>query len=243
MRVAAVLTLALVLVPSMGLADDRPICGEAPSDAEVRQRLAVLREHVRQEEPAARRWFTSFAVLHSSMLAASVILATSADTDEGRQIDLTVGAISSSLALITLLTTMPPLMGAGGTLDGLPRETPEQRLHAMREAEDILRRDSNAVEFVSSWLPATGTALYTVAAATTLLVGFDRWGGAFSHVLGGIVLGHGRLLLRPTGSRSRWRRYRRQYADAGCERVVASGPQPSFRIGAAGPGLGFSLRF
>jgi len=245
MRAARALALVLLLVPSVGHADDRPVCGETPTDTEVTQRLRMLRDYVRQDEPAARRWYTSFMLLHATMAIVGGMLAGAGavDGNENQQVDMTVNTISSTLAMLTLVTSTPPLMGAGGTLDGMPVETPEDRLRALREAEDILRRDANAVDFVTSWLPATGTALYTSAAATTLLVAFDRVSGAFVHVAGGAILGLGRLLLRPTDSRDRWRHYHRRYPDAACEQVVATAPRPTFRIGAGGPGVAFSLHF
>ncbi len=242
---ALALALALALGPVMARADDRPVCTETPSDTEVRERLRMLREHIRSDEPAARRWYTSFFVLHGLMAVGGAMWAVAAaeNGEEGQQVDLTVGAISSGLAMVTLLTATPPLIGAGGTLDGMPDETPEDRLRAMREAEDILRRDSNAVDFVASWLPATGTAIYSAATATMLAVAFDRLAGAYLNALGGAVLGLGRLLLRPTSSRGHWRRYRRRYPDAACEEAVAAAPRARFRIGAGGPGITFSLTF
>lgn len=234
--------LALALAPMRARADDRPICEETPSDAEVRQRLEVLREYVRAEEPPARRWFTSFLVLHGVMAASSAMLAASADQNEGQQIDMTVNTISSTLAVITLLTATPPMMGAGGTLDGMREDSDAARLAKLREAEDILRREANAVDFVDSWLAATGTAAYTTAASTTLLVAFDRLSAAYTTILGGIVLGHGRLLLRPHGARGLWRRYRRRFPDAACE----EGPTlagPTLQVTPVGAGVGLTLRF
>ena len=243
-RSALAFVLALTTIPGAAAADDRPVCTETPSDEEVQARLRILEGHVRDEEPGERRWFTTFLLLHGTMAAAGSILAASADTNEGMQVDMTVNTISSVLAAITLLTSIPPLIGAGGSLDEMPEETPEDRLRKLRNAEDILRRANNAAEFVHSWLPATGSALYTTAAATTLLVGFDRLSAAYTHIIGGAVLGLGRLLFRPVGARSRWRRYRRQYPDAACEEGVAAGLDgPTVRVGMSGLGLSFSLSF
>lgn len=239
-----VLALALVLAPARALADDRPECTEAPSDAEVRERLSLVGGYVRAEEPGARRWYTTFLFLHGAMAAGAAILAASGDQNEGQQVDMTVNTISSTLAIITMLTATPPLVGAGGTLASMPEETPEQRLAKLREAEDILRRETNAIDFVDSWLAATGTALYTTAASTTLLVAFDRLSAAYTTILGGIVLGHGRLLLRPRGSRGLWRRYRRRYPEAACEEPMPDPlAAPSWTVGPHGLGVGFTLRF
>ncbi|MEZ4340551.1 MAG: hypothetical protein R3B82_28355 [Sandaracinaceae bacterium] len=209
----------------------------------MRGRLAILRRYVRAEEAPARRWYTTFLFLHGAMAAGAVMLAASGDQNEGQQVDMTVNSISSTLAVITLLTATPPMVGAGGTLDAMPEETPEERLAKLREAEDILRRESNAIDFVDGWLAATGTALYTTAASTTLLVAFDRLSAAYTTILGGIVLGHGRLLLRPRGARGHWRRYRRRFPDAACEETVAAPVDASFDVTPMGLGVGFTVRW
>src|SRR5690606_23077369 len=61
---AVLLAAALTFSTTVVRADDPPVCGEAPEDADVRRRLEVLSRHVRQEEPPIRRWFTTFALLH-----------------------------------------------------------------------------------------------------------------------------------------------------------------------------------
>lgn len=243
-RLALLLAAALAMsAPCRALADDRPVCAEPPSDAQVRGRLALVRRFVRSEEAPARRWFTTFLFLHGAMAAGSTMLAASGDQNEGQQVDMTVNAISSTLAVITMLTATPPMVGAGGTLDAMPEETPEERLAKLREAEDILRREANAIEFVDGWLAATGTALYTTAASTTLLVAFDRLSSAYTTVLGGIVLGHGRLLLRPRGARGQWQRYRRRFPDAACEEPVAAPVPTTVDVTPMGLGVGLTIRF
>ena len=153
-----------------------------------------------------------------------------------------VNATSSTLGLLTLIVVGSPLMGAGGSLDAMSAATPEERLFKLRTAEDMLRRASNAVEFAHGWFPATASAVYVAGAATTLLAGFGRLSAAYTHGIGGAIIGLGRLLLRPTGARTAWRRYRRAHPDAACEEPVAAAPQASAQV-IFGLRVGVSMSF
>lgn len=237
---AASLSLGLLLAVATARADP-PRCGEPPSDEEVRRRLDLLDTHIRSEEPGVRRWFSSFVALHSTMAGGAALIAGFAE-DEGFRNEMLVTMTSSSLAVISLLVTLPPLLGAGDQLRGYDEDTPEARHLKMRAAESLLRRDSDSIDFMQSWFPITMTSLYTASASVFNLVALERVRAAYTHAIGGAIIGLGRVLLRPMGPRDRWQRYRRAFPDAGCE-VVARAPSPSLRVVAAGVGLGLRLDF
>ncbi len=221
---------------------DAPACRDDIPDAEVRARLAELTGAVAREEPAIRRWWTSFALLHATMASSAAIIAATAQ-DDGLRSEMLVGVTSSTLALTTLVIFMPPLFGAGDGLRGLDEATPEARLAKLRAAEDVLRRSAASVDFLHSWVPATLSTLYVVAAASTLLLAFDRPSGAMTHSIGGALLGLGRLVLHPTGSRTRWRRYVRAHPDVECESSVTAYVRPAPpRVAVVPYGLGLGLR-
>jgi hypothetical protein len=221
---------------------DAPQCTEAPTDSEVRRRLEVLSNHVRHEEPPIRRWWTSFALLHLTMASSSAILAASAE-DEGFRNEMLVGLTGSVLAVTTLLIFSPALLGAGDTLRGLPDTTPEERLYKMRIAENILHRSASTVDLLHSWFPSTLTTLYVTAASGVLLLAFERTTGAYTHMIGGSILGLGRVLLHPTGSRDAWRRYFRAHPDADCEEITAPSPGASWQLTPYGIGAGLRVTF
>lgn len=241
-RVVALSLAATVAFGATVARAQREGCVETPSDAEVRQRLAILEGLVRDNEPPIRRWFTSFALLHGTMLSGALIFAISAE-DESFRNTMIVSTVSSALGLGSLLVFVPPLMGAGDTLRSLPEDTPGERLHKMRVAEDVLRRASSSVDFLHGWFPATASTVYVLAASQVLLLGLDQLGGALSHSIGGAILGLGRILLHPTSPRDAWRRYARRYPDAACGEPVATSPETSLRLEAAPGGFGLTLRF
>lgn len=237
---ARALAVGLVLTFASGAAADLPQCGDSISDAQVRARLAALSSRVSQHEPATRRWWTTFLFLHGTMASGAAILAASAQ-DEAFRNEMLVGLTSSSLGFISLAVFTPATMGAGETLRALPERTSEERLHKLRVAEDVFRRSAQSIDFLRSWVPATLSGLYVSAAATTLLLAFQRPTGAIIHSIGGAVLGLGRILLRPTESRDLWDRYRRAFPDAECEALVA-GPDLSPRVQVVAHGVGMGLR-
>lgn len=245
---AAALAFCVVLFGGMLLSRasharaDGTQCSETPTDSEVRRRLEVLSNHVRHEEPPIRRWWTTFALIHLTMASSSAILAASAE-DEGFRNEMLVGLTGSALAVTTLLLFSPALLGAGDTLRGLPDGTPEERLYKMRMAENILHRAASTVDLLRSWFPSTLTSVYVAAASGTLLLAFQRTTGAYTHMIGGAILGLGRVLLHPTGSRDAWRRYSRAHPEADCEELTASSPATSWQLVPYGIGAGLRVSF
>ncbi len=240
-RSAAALAFVLVLATAASGAAQRAACTESLSETEVRARLEVLRGVARREEPAVRRWFTTFALLHSTMAAGGAILAATQSTDQSRAL-LIIGAASSALALGSLVVVGPPMMGARNHIASLPEGTPEERLYKLRMAEHLLRRGADSVDFVRSWLPATLSMAYVAGMASVLLFAFDQGVGSITFTIGGVVLGLGRILLRPTGPRDAWRRYVAAHPDADCDEIRAAALPPGPRVALMPHGLGLGLR-
>lgn len=215
-------------------------------DAEVTARIHDIRGRIAHHEPDMRHWLTAFAVLQGALLVGQLVLAFTASSDDARW-DSIIGAISSGLGVGTLFTSYPPLLGAGGTLDAMPEDTPEQRLAKLVRAEQLFRQSAEAVSFVRGPLASLASAAYVVAAAS-VLVGLGRTTGAYVLAAGGVVLGQGRLLVHPDGILHEWRRYRFVHADAGCAPPSApTSPSVAWRLAPAampgGGGLGLSLTF
>lgn len=236
----AVLVALVVLSATSSAAADRPTCSDSVSDTHVRARLSALSTRLASEEPAVRRWWTTFLFLHATMATGAAILAGSAE-DEGFRNEMLVGMTSSTLGFVSLAVFGPPEMGAGDALRALPERTPAERLHKLRVAEGVFRRGAENIDFLRGWFPATLSSLYVTTAATTLLLGLQRPSGAIIHSIGGAVLGLGRILLRPIGARDTWQRYVRAYPDADC--TIASVPiEPSPRVAIVPHGVGIGLR-
>jgi hypothetical protein len=244
--------LAVILVaslaPRVALAqDDESRCDEfGLDDAEVTARLHDVRARIERNEPDVRHWLTAFSVLHAALLGGELVLGFTASSDGGR-VDAIIGAISSGLGLATLLVSFPPIVGAGGTLDAMPEDTPEQRVAKLVRAERLLHDSADATAFVRGPLASLLSAGYVAAAASIQIVGFGREVGGWLLAAGGIVLGQGRLLLHPDGALHDWRRYRFLHPDAGCAAPTPAAPPIAWRLlptaMPGGGGLGFTLSF
>lgn len=254
MRTARFAALALVLVISPAAVRAQDAAAEAArceefgdDDASVRSRLADARAAIGRHEDDMRHWFSAFLVVHSVMMGASLTFAITAP-DDGARIELSVQALSSFLGLATILINTPPLVGAGGRLDGMPEGTPEERLLKLVQAETLLRSSAESVSYVRGPVNSLLTSGWGLASSLTLLIGFQRVTGSILLAIGSSVIGQGRILLHPWGIRDEWTRYQRAHADAGCSlptptEVLAARVAPRWSFGAFGPGVSFTLAF
>lgn len=250
-RTTAALLAALLLATPLGARADEPAtCPEqGPADDEVQRRLAWIEGRIDDTEDDVRRWFGAFVAIHTLLTGVQLTLALSVPDDDARP-DFIVNSIGGGLGLATLLISMPPILGAGDFVRSLPRDTPEARLAALRAAEDRLRRSAEASRFVRGELSSIASALYVEAASLTLLF-LGRTTGAFTHAVGGTILGQGRLLLHPTGAIDSWRTYQARHADAGCRPEDVPPPSTSApalaltpaAMGPAGAGVALTLSF
>jgi hypothetical protein len=235
-----------IVLAALILCAIEPACAQAQvtqecpdlDDAQVRARLHRLASDIDREEPAMRRWWSTFLVLHLTMASAAGILAFSADSTTFRDTML-VSSVSSSLGALTLFTFLPALVGAGGSLAGMPEDTPEDRIAKLRIAEAVMRRSAAQTGFLRDWFAVTASAVYITGGSMALLA-LGLVGGAYLHGIGGAVLGLGRLLLHPTGGRDAWQTYARRYPDVDCL-VHASAPEDAFRWALVPQGLGLGL--
>jgi hypothetical protein len=243
-RVLPLVLALLTLAPPVSAQDDEARCADAdPSDAEVRERLAVARGAIAVHEPDMRHWFTAFVILHAVMGGTQLTLFVAAP-DDGQRADFGFQALSSVLGMATLLISTPPLLGAGGTLDGMAEDTPEARRLKLASAESLLRRSSDAVSFVRGPVSSLLTTGYGLAASTVLLLAFNRPSAALLLAGGTAVIGQGRLLLHPWGIRDAWRSYQQRYPDAGClSQTPPAALATRWSIGTYGVGLSFTLTF
>lgn len=226
---AALSVLATAVLASTTTARaDPPACPDTPpDDAEVTRRLDWIERVIDRDEDDVRRWYAAFVVAHTLLAGVNVALAFAADVGSNadqevwwrsRAAPFVVNATGSTLGLITILASTPPILGAGDFVRRLPRGTPGERLVSLREAERRLQRDHDAVAFVRGPLASVASAVY-VGAASSLLLAFDHTVPAMIHALGGTVLAQGRLLLHPTGPLEAWRTYASRHPDAACDPI------------------------
>lgn len=254
--IAAVILLAPALGPLDARADP-PICPEEPpSEVEVSRRLGWIEARFEHDEDDVRRWYAGFIVAHVMLGGANIALAfgveARANMDEGRwwntpAASFFVNAVGSTLGLLTLLISTPPILGAGELMRSLPRASAAERLASLRLAEQRLQRSGEATAFVRGPLASTASALY-VGAGASMLVLLDLPVHGLVHALGGTILAQGRLLLAPSGPLLAWRTYQAHHPEAACLDPIDpiaryDGGSPRLSIVPIGLGLGLTLAF
>jgi hypothetical protein len=251
---AACVSLVLAIVPSSASAQDPDTeaarCMDfGADDVEVTARIADIRARIALHEPDTRHWWTAWSTIFAGLMGVELTIAVTA-ADDGPRIDGIVSTISLALGLATQLIAYPPLLGAGGQLDALPESTPDERLAKLVAGERLLRRSAEGVRFSRGPIGPILSGLYSIAANTLLIVGFGRTVAAYIGVIGGIILGQGRIILQPYGIDREWRTYQAAHADAGCE-ASSAGMAPASSVDVrvlptttmGGAGLSLSLTF
>ena len=247
-----------LLVSSWVLAVSLPVHAQDPDaeatrcidfgtdDAEVQARIADIRARIAHHEPDTRHWFTAWSTVFGTLLGVELTIAFTAAND-GARIDAAVSTLSVGLGLITQLIAFPPLFGAGGQLDAMPESTPDERLRKLVAAEHVLRRAADAVRFARGPIGPVLSGLYSTAANAVLIIAFGRTVAAYIGVIGGLILGQGRILSAPGGIDHEWRSYQRAHADAGCAIGTAPSTPLSWQLtpsgSSSGGGLSFQLTF
>jgi hypothetical protein len=222
---ALVLSLALL---GPGVAHAQTTCPETDvPDAEVTRRLEWIEARLADTEVQVRHWYTGFIAFQSVLLGVNLVLAFAAVTDDDLY-DPIVSGFGAAVGLSTILIFTPPVLGSGDALRALPRGSPEERLSSLRIAERRLRVSGEAALDLRSDLSGILSALYTEAAALTLLF-LGETVSAFLQAAGGMFVGLGRILLHPMGAATAWRIYRSRHPEAGCD----DDPIPAARTAAS----------
>jgi hypothetical protein len=219
-RAAAAFSFVLAsLAPGAAARADGELCQADVDDAEVTERLAWLEARFDEHEDDVRRWWSGFVAFQSAIVGANAVLVAMAERDQDR-VDPIVSLAGGLIGLGTLFVFYPPILGAGDAVRALPRGTPEERLGALRVAEERLRRSAAMTSDGRGVEAIVFSILYTEAAALTIFLLGDVE-GALLQAAGGIVVSLARILLHPGGAVDAWREYEtrspcaQQSADAG----------------------------
>lgn len=240
MQRGAAVVVAVMALGRPGLAACPP-----PDAAQLQARQAALAGIFEAHAPAMDLWWSGFMGLHMGMVAATGALA---QHQAGRARDETlVSLVGSALGAGTLLLVTPPILEAPARLAPLPLDTPAQQAAWVALAERLLAEQANKSRFAKSWLARGLAAAYGVGASLFIWLVLDRPWGAVRQLVGGAVIGQGRIWLHPTGALEAWEDYQARYLEGCGDPASAAARAParavSLSFGAAPGGVGLTLSF
>ncbi|MEQ8277809.1 MAG: hypothetical protein RMA76_21265 [Deltaproteobacteria bacterium] len=228
MNVAVLAALSVVMNPN-------PCRSGELSPEAMDRRIEAAEAMIDRHEGALDLWFSSIWGVHSAVMAGAVTIANVSD-DDGVRKEMYVAAIGSALGIITLQTGRPPIIDSAHHLAGA--STKGERLAVL---EYLLEKSSKKVRFAQSWIAHTASFLYSVGASLVLWLAFDRKRAAITQLIGGQLIGQGRILIQPTGVVGAWDEYRSEFLE-GCGEPVKRSEETS-RIAIEPAGFGVQLRW
>ncbi len=228
MNVALLAALSLVTNPNP--------CRSGELSPEVMDlRIATAESMIDRHDGALELWFSSIWGAHSAVMAGALVIANASD-DEGIDKEMYVAAVGSALGILTLHMGRPPIIDSTHHLAGAG--TKAERLAML---EYLLQKSSKKVRFTQSWIAHTASFLYSVGASLVLWLAFDRKRAAIMQLIGGQLIGQGRILLQPTGVVGAWDDYRSEFLP-GCGEPVRRS-DPTSRLAIEPAGFGVQLRW
>jgi hypothetical protein len=197
-RSLAALWLALVvaLLPAAARAADAE--RDDPTDQEIARRLSFIETRLDSHRRHAEIWHWSWAVINGGAAVGLGIAAGLADDTPDRVNFATQSALAGFGALdVILLRPIPGRMGAD-PIRALPQSTHAERLEALREAEERLRRSARRDRFRMDWRVHVANVAVNLAAGGIVWAAGDGEAGlitAASGMAGGLLY----LLTEPPG--------------------------------------------
>ncbi len=219
-----------------------PSACEPTVGTEIEARYQALEERLEALEGPTERWFYGFAGLHGGLMVGALALAQHSDSPGGKK-ELYTAAFGSGVGLVSLVAFEPKTLAALEVLRGARASDLETKRAAILRAEALLRRHAASARFGRSWLAHLISGAYAIGAAAVLWKGFDRPRGAVRQLIGGMIIGQGRLLLAPSDVDETWQAHARQFPGACGEVSAARAPEVRWGVGLVPNGAGVWFEF
>ena len=169
---------------------------------ETRRILAVLEA---DEQPGKAWWYGWGGVYGGMLISQSVgshYVGEKVPGDyfeyEGFRANLAVGALGSSLGLLSVVLIPFPATSAAGELRDAPGRTPAERLKRLRLARRLLDRTASSERFATSIWVHIASTLVPAGLGAILYLKYDRLGSGLFTFVGGSAIGQVRIGTVPT---------------------------------------------
>lgn len=186
----------------------------APSEDEVRERLALVERTLRTEGVPSARFRWGWTLAFGALVAFNVGRAVFTSNESARDAGI-VGAAGSALGLGSALLMPPRGMYAAGEFAVYRARSRDPQLRQLREGERLWRQVAEAEEFNRSWLSQLGRGLIATTLGLILAVGLNHPDQSGLNIGAGLIIGQLTVRTFPLGAYQAWQRYSTRYPDAG----------------------------
>ncbi len=198
------------------IAEIAPVTAELP-DSQVAERLDYVTQELQKNTWYSRFWwdtwmtvFTVGALGHGAWALA--INEPGHDSKTGylmseRQIDLSVGLVTTLLGVGSMLIFPYPQRFAYGRVQILPEDTQQEKIQKLIQAEDYLRTSADADVRGKAWFQYILSGTVTVTTGLVLGVGFDLWAMGIQRAALGTVVGTTKIISQSRASLYSWQNY------------------------------------
>ncbi|NRA32251.1 MAG: hypothetical protein HRU17_02820 [Polyangiaceae bacterium] len=201
-----VLSLLMTLTTFSGRvgAQTEAVKADDATHTETRRILAVLEA----DEQPGNAWWYGWAGFYAGMLITQSVgshyIGDKVPGDyfeyDGFRANLAVGALGSSLGLLSVVLIPFPATSAASELREAPGRTPAERLKRLHFARRLLERTARSERFAKSIWVHIASTLVPVGLGAILYLKYDRFGSGLFTFVGGSAIGQVRIATVPTSA-------------------------------------------
>jgi hypothetical protein len=195
MRFASLAGIALALM----LGTSSSAAADAPSDAEVSQRIAFIESRLSRGAGAANLWWNSWYYGWTALSMGQFVWAIATPNKDTRT-DMAVGAAASTLGVIPLGVLAFPARTAPRDLARVPASSPQERRRKLAFAEHLLEAAAKDEKLRRSWVNHATSIGVSIGVGLVLGVGYGRPVPGLINALGGIALSELQIWTMPTAA-------------------------------------------
>ncbi|MGH7270487.1 MAG: hypothetical protein ACREJ3_08650 [Polyangiaceae bacterium] len=198
-------------------------------------RYAWLDAEIKPIEASTEKWFGVWTWGYAWVATSQVALAIPAPNDGLRELSL-VGASTSFLGFLSMLTLPNTMSGASDTLAKYDASTPFGQYERRRKAEYILQATASEESYEHSVVPFILASVVNGAAAYILVQGYDQVLGGWALFGAGEVATLLQMFTRPFAATHAWDQYKKGYHPAPASEVPPDQIHLSFDVSPFGVG-------
>ena len=185
---------------------------QALNDEEIEARLRFLDSRLQELKKPSTYWQYGWSGFYGVSGIAQLYKAID-ENDSDDEVKYFVGAAKSAGALALQLLKPLPVVEGMNVYEQMPRETREQKLARLEQAESLLRREAIRADSRYTLRPHMLTVGVNLVGAA-IIAAFGDSDDAFESAALGIAIGQANIWTQPSASRKHWNSYHQKFNGA-----------------------------